>query len=76
MCMIKPAKEHNILCFDSEFIWKERSATMNELTKEYLLLFDTILKTQQTLQNLQENLVQAQQMAEELYLERTDEPAA
>ncbi len=49
---------------------------MNELTKEYLLLFDTILKTQQTLQNLQENLVQAQQMAEELYLERTDEPAA
>ena len=49
---------------------------MSELTKEYLFLFNTILRTQQELRTLEEALVQAQQTAEELYLQRTDEPAA
>ena len=49
---------------------------MSELTKEYLFLFDTILRTQQELQRLEETLIQAQCTAEELYLQRTDEPAA
>ncbi len=50
--------------------------TMQELTKEYLFLFNTITRTQQELQRLEEALLQAQRMAEELYLERTDDPAA
>ena len=49
---------------------------MQELTKEYLFLFNTITRTQQELQRLEEALLQAQRMAEELYLERTDDPAA
>ena len=49
---------------------------MSELTKEYLFLFNTILRTQQELQRLEETLIQAQRTAEELYLQRTDEPAA
>ena len=49
---------------------------MPELTKEYLYLFDTILRTQQTLHELEQTLIQAQQTAEELYLQRTDHPAA
>lgn len=48
---------------------------MQELTKEYLFLFNTITRTQQELQRLEEALLQAQRTAEELYLERTDDPA-
>ena len=56
---------------------KERmQETMQELTKEYLFLFNTIIRTQQELQRLEEALLQAQRTAEELYLERTDDPAA
>ena len=50
--------------------------TLQELTKEYLFLFNTITRTQQELQRLEEALLQAQRTAEELYLERTDDPAA
>ena len=58
-------------------IQKERmQETMQELTKEYLFLFNTITRTQQELQRLEEALLQAQRTAEELYLERTDDPAA
>ena len=49
---------------------------MQTLTKEYLFLFNTIVRTQQELQRLQQSLVEAQRIAEELYLERTDGPAA
>mgnify|MGYP007048186842 FL=1 len=49
---------------------------MQKLTKEYLFLFNTITRTQQELQRLEEALLQAQRTAEELYLERTDGPAA
>ena len=58
-------------------IQKERmQETMQELTKEYLFLFNTITRTQQELQRLEEALLQAQRTAEELYLKRTDDPAA
>ena len=58
-------------------IQKERmQETIQELTKEYLFLFNTITRTQQELQRLEEALLQAQRTAEELYLERTDDPAA
>ena len=58
-------------------IQKERmQETMQELTKEYLFLFNTITRTQQELQRLEEALLQAQRTAEEPYLERTDDPAA
>ena len=50
--------------------------TMQELKKEYRFLFNTITRTQQELQRLEEALLQAQRTAEELYLERTDDPAA
>ena len=49
---------------------------MQQLPKEYLYLFNTIVHTHQELRRLEETLIQAQQTAEELYLERTDEPAA
>lgn len=49
---------------------------MQSLTKEYLYLFNTIVQVQQELRQLEERLILAQQTAEELYLERTDEPAA
>ena len=73
--MIKPAKEPQDLVVLE--IQKERmQETMQELTKEYLFLFNTIIRTQQELQRLEEALLQAQRTAEELYLERTDDPAA
>ena len=68
-------RDHKILW--SWQIQKERmQETMQELTKEYLFLFNTITRTQQELQRLEEALLQAQRTAEELYLERTDDPAA
>ncbi len=49
---------------------------METLSREYVFLFNTIARTQQELQRLQETLVQAQRTAEELYLERGEGPAA
>ena len=42
---------------------------MKELTKEYLLLFNTITDMEDALRVLGERLVAAQQQAEALYLE-------
>ena len=67
--MIKPAKEPQDLVVLA-------NTERKELTKEYLFLFNTIIRTQQELQRLEEALLQAQRTAEELYLERTDDPAA
>ena len=45
---------------------------MKEISKEYLLLFNTIIDTETALRQLQANLVAAQQQAEFLFLEETD----
>jgi len=45
---------------------------MEEITKEYLLLFNTITDAEQTLRQLHAKLVAAQQQAEALFLEKTD----
>lgn len=46
---------------------------MKELTKEYLLLFNTITDIEDALKDLGERLVAAQQKAEDLYLESDGE---
>lgn len=43
---------------------------MEPITKEYLLLFNTITNMEQTLETLRRELMEAQRRAEELYLER------
>ena len=45
---------------------------MKDITKEYLLLFNTITDAEETLRQLQARLVAAQQQAELLFLEETD----
>lgn len=45
---------------------------MSHVTKEYLLLFNAISDTEDTLRQLREKLIEAQQRAEELFLEETD----
>ena len=47
---------------------------MTAISKEYLLLFNTITDTEQTLSHLRETLLEAQRQAEELFLE--ENPAA
>ena len=42
---------------------------MREISKEYLLLFNTITDMEETLRVLSERLVRAQQQAEALFLE-------
>ena len=54
---------------------------MNIITPEYLLLFNAITDTAETLRNLQAYLVTVQQQAEELFLaagdcEQAEPPAA
>ncbi len=46
---------------------------MRDIPKEYLLLFNTITDTEETLRILIEQLVAAQQQAEALYMEATTE---
>ena len=46
---------------------------MNEISKEYLLLFNTITELEEALQELTRRLVAAQQQAEELFLTGADE---
>ena len=48
---------------------------MQTITKEYAYLFHMIEHTRQELRRLEELLIQAQQTAEELYLERTQPEA-
>ena len=43
---------------------------MEPITKEYLLLFNTITNIEQALETLRRELMEAQRRAEELYLER------
>lgn len=45
---------------------------MKDISKEYLLLFNIITDTEESLRQLQARLVAAQQQAESLYLEETD----
>lgn len=43
---------------------------MEYITKEYLLLFNTITNMERTLETLRLELIDVQRRAEELYLER------
>ena len=43
---------------------------MEPITKEYLLLFNTITNMEPTLETLRRELIDVQRQAEELYLER------
>lgn len=45
---------------------------MKEISKEYLLLFNTITDVEECLRQLRAKLVAAQQQAESLFLEETD----
>ena len=45
---------------------------MEELTKEYLLLFNTITRAEKTLEDLRMRLMDAQRTAEDLYIERKE----
>ncbi len=46
---------------------------MNDISKEYLLLFNAITDIEENLQSLLNQLVTVQQQAENLFLENTDE---
>ena len=46
---------------------------MVEISKEYVLLFNAITETEQTLRQLQERLMFVQRQAEELYLQTEEE---
>ena len=48
----------------------------NMTTKEYTLLFNTLIDAEETLRQLSERLVSIQQQAEELFLERMDQDAS
>ena len=45
---------------------------MTAISKEYLLLFNTVTDTERALSQLRETLLQAQRQAEELFLEQSD----
>ena len=45
---------------------------MKDISKEYLLLFNTITNAEETLRTLQATLMAAQQQAEALFLEEPD----
>ena len=47
---------------------------METISKEYLLLFNTISDVENTLRQLQEQLIAAQRQAEELFLNTAEEP--
>jgi len=49
---------------------------MEMISKEYLLLFNTISDAENTLRQLQETLIASQKQAEELFLSTTEEPQA
>lgn len=46
---------------------------MHEITQEYLLLFNAVTDAENTLLRLREDLIAAQQRAEELYIGDTEE---
>ncbi len=43
---------------------------MGNIPREYVVLFNVITETEQALKNLSEKLIQAQQLAEELYINK------
>lgn len=45
---------------------------MQTITREYLLLFNTLTDAEETLHTLEARLMEAQRRAEELFLEHTD----
>lgn len=45
---------------------------MENLSKEYLLLFNAILDAENTLESLKERLIKAQVDAEEIYISKDD----
>ena len=45
---------------------------METITKEYLVLFNAITAAEETLQKLREELIHAQQVSEELYIEKPE----
>ena len=47
---------------------QERVSHMNTITKEYLLLFNTITDLTETLERLRQELLAVQRQAEELFL--------
>ncbi len=47
---------------------------MKPLSKEYLLLFNTITRTEEALKDLRRDLMAAQQQAEELFLAEEEPP--
>ena len=55
---------------------KDGSYMQNMTTKEYTLLFNTLIDAEETLRQLSERLVSIQQQAEELFLERMDQDAS
>lgn len=44
---------------------------MELIPKEYLVLFNAITAAEESLQKLRQELIRAQQISEELYIERT-----
>ena len=46
---------------------------MKPISKEYLLLFNALTDTEETLRQLQARLLDIQRQAEELYIEETDD---
>lgn len=48
---------------------------MQNITKEYTLLFNALTDAEEALRQLSEQLVSIQQQAEELFLERSDNEA-
>lgn len=49
---------------------------MNAVTREYLLLFNSITDTEEALADLRDRLIAAQQRAEALFLEEGSDPPA
>ena len=45
---------------------------MRNISQEYLLLFNAITDAEETLAQMREDLIAAQQQAEELFMEETD----
>jgi len=43
---------------------------MEELSQEYLVLFRAVAEAEETLRALRERLIEAEQLAEELYIEQ------
>ena len=48
---------------------------MQDISKEYLLLFNALTDTEEALQRLRGELLEVQRRAEELYLSRGEEPS-